>query len=573
MAKKTNKNPQPSTQSNTNDKKKDDVLSNENNFDALVLKLKLHFNSLVSSSTPLFTTDCDDLFSVFLNNIAEDRRQHYKCNACRQFINNFGGLVKILDDGQTVPIMWDKNLAAECTELSNVLCCLRDKVSDSNVTSIFLSSDKNFGVERNKTKDGIEWTHFHIINPNIFKNKLHTPHQISAEKQEDFKILCRSLKEFSQNVAETAITLLKNDILSRSEKILGITEWFLTLHKKLDSIKNPIHKQNIIWAAVASAPMGFCHIRNSMIGTLLEDISCGNFSLDEIKQRFSEKINPVNYQRPKAAPAAGNIAAAEKLIEKLGIQKSLLRRFAKLEEIQTVWKPVAQNPKNKDAKEGVFAHITPKNTIKKINNPSALLKDVSKTPISVTWEKFYKTILPAAVKIEFQVPSTKYAYGAIVTAEHPNAPPILQWDIENETDGLRNPFSTYVYETGSFPHEWNLKSDTFINVTAITFNPWMWFSEFTHHGKGVMFILENCKDVNYISGGGFFPESLKSELHQIRSTLESYIKMHKISGLDEASVCGLRFEEKSSNKKPENHIFKATDKDGVQMLYKLDRWD
>lgn len=34
-------------------------------------------------------------------------------------------------------------------------------------------------------------------------------------------------------------------------------------------------------------------------------------------------MNPLQYQRPQAAPSAGNVAQAERIVEKLGIANSL----------------------------------------------------------------------------------------------------------------------------------------------------------------------------------------------------------------------------------------------------------
>lgn len=532
-------------------------------FDSLVLEIKNQFSKLNASypAPPLFTTDSSNLFEIFSDNIDESRRQYYKCNACRQFLIRYGGIVKIDENGETIPVMWDNIKANNCTELSKAIAAVYNHVKSTIVDGVFFSADKNFGVERNKTKDGKEWTHFHVQNTNIYKNKLLNAEQFAAEKKEDYKILNRSLSEFDIKTAEIAVTLLSNDVLFRSEKVLGVAQWFFNLHKKLEGLKNE-KRENIIWLAVATAPIGFCHIRSSMIGTLLEDIKAG-YSLEEIKNAFADKMNPTRYQRPQAAPTAGNIAAAEKIVEKLGIANSLKRRFAKLEEIQTIWKP--SEYKNKQDTSGIFSHLKAKD-----KSSSDSLKNLTSSHTIITWQKFNKTILPNASKIEFYVPSGKNSYGAFVTAADPDASPILQWDSEDQ----RNPFSTYCYVGGSNPKQWNLKIGDYANVTAIATNPWMWFSDkFDHQGKGIIFIFENCRDTQYVSGAGFFPESLKSELHQIRSTLEAYATSAVVAEKDSATVCGLRFEEKAANRKPEEHIFRVTDRNGVQMTYKLDRWD
>src|SRR2546425_8355197 len=75
-----------------------------------------------------------------------------------------------------------------------------------------------------------------------------------------------------------------------------------------------------------------------MFGTLLEDISNG-LPLPEVSKRFAEKMHPLRYQRPQAAPSEGQLAQAEKIVAQLGAAGSLARRFARLEEVETIWTP------------------------------------------------------------------------------------------------------------------------------------------------------------------------------------------------------------------------------------------
>jgi hypothetical protein len=280
-------------------------------------------------------------------------------------------------------------------------------------------------------------------------------------------------------------------------------------------------------------------------------------TFENVSARFAAKMNPLQYQRPQAAPSVGNIAQAEKIVEKLGIARSLERRFARVDELKTLW-----DPKRKELlqpKDGVFSHISTKNS-------TPVTTDVKAPPVTMTWDKFSKTILPDAISIKFFPPRyVRESYSAIVTAAHNDAPPILQWD--NEL--VRNPFSTYVYHGGSSPSEWNILT-TSVTVTAVCLAPSMWQSGFEHHVKTVYFILEGAKDTRYKnSGNAIFPELLKSELHSIRSTVEAYSKNAVLSGYDEASACGIS---KSAGKDDWSLLLEVTSDLGV-MLYKLDRWD
>ena len=104
--------------------------------------------------------------------------------------------------------------------------------------------------------------------------------------------------------------------------------------------------------------------------------------------------------------------------------------------------------------------------------------------VTITWEKFRRTVLGSARKIEFYVPGKEECYTAILTAEDQEAPPIILWDTEEN----RNPFSWYVYSGGSTPSRWNLLRG-YVEVTGVTLQPNLWQPGYEHRGASVIFIL------------------------------------------------------------------------------------
>ena len=181
---------------------------------------------------------------------------------------------------------------------------------------------------------------------------------------------------------------------------------------------------------------------------------------------------------------------------------------------------------------------------------------------TMTWVKFEKEILPEALKIEFRVPFTGN-FTALVTAVHDDAPPIIAWDTKKK----RNPVSWYVYYGGSAARQWTLESGKYCDVTGICMQPSMWYGDFPNQGESVMFILNGAKDT--INGSlGLFPEILKSEFHEIRSTIEAYSHSRKLKGMHEASACGMKLEKSQKW----NHVIRVTTSDYITEIT-LDRWD
>lgn len=533
--------------------------SNADGYNDFLGAVKAKFNAVVASGVKLFQTNAQNLYADFLNTLPPHARQHYTCRACGTFLNRFGNLVTIDEKGKVSSVLWDEHDVPQF--FYKVVRQLRMRVEVEPVMNVFLSDTQKLG---NEVTEG--WSHIAVRLPKEYVktySRTQTVEQATAEKVEDFKMLKNALNDYSKHTVDTALTLLRSESLYRSEKVLGVAEWFREVQEYVGKAVTQTAKDNVIWLSVAHAPTGFTHIRSSMIGTLLNDIRDG-YSFEEVSNRFAEKMNPLKYQRPQAAPKLGNIKRGNAIIEKLGLERSLVRRFARVEELETLWKPKVkayQKPVG-----GIFGHLAPSEDLFNPNKERMVLPG----EVKMTWEKFSQKVLPTADKIEF-LTQRSGNYAAILTAEHEDAPPVIQWDSEER----RNPFNWYVYSGGSSAQTWALLPNTYVEVTAVTLQPSAWYSpeKFTHHGNSVFFILKGARDKNkahvaYRSGNALFPEVLKSELHEIRSTIEAFSNRESVRGFNEASACGIRLQ-KGSNW---NAKFRVTS-NGVTTLYTLDRWE
>lgn len=524
--------------------------SRDDGYEHLLSSIHESFADAVTSDEPLFTTAIDNLYDIFLNNLPEEARQHYNCRACRHFVNRYGGLVTIDEEGYLKPVMW-RGFIPEFFHDS--FTEIRKAILASKVDGVFITADKRLGVD----KTG-EWNHMYVDIPKnrIHRNRIYNEWQTMAQKKQDYLMLLNATTKYNQSTVETAVNLLRSDMLYRGNKVLGIAEWFLEVMTGVEALKGK-RKTNYIWKKSATATTGFCHVSSSMIGTLLDDIEEG-MDLDAVKARFAHKMDPTQYQRPQVAPGAQNVARAEEIVAKLGIENSLKRRFARLDDIKLYWEPREAKSKA-SVGTGIFAGLKTKEEPRTKKKPNLIANGGT-----MTWDKFQRTVLPNAVKMELYVPYSAESYAALVTAEDPSAPPIIQWDTEEN----RNPVSWYLYSGGSYPTQWNLSRGSWAEVVGITLQPNLWQPGYDHQGQGLFFILKNCRDTENRSLG-LFPEILRGELREVRSTLESYSRSNKLSGYEEASACGRLLQSRSTWT---NCELRVTTDLGVS-TYKLDRWD
>ncbi|MEC2524157.1 hypothetical protein P9X78_18350 [Bacillus thuringiensis] len=232
--------------------------SNQDQYPQFEQSVKNFFDMAINSGKKLFTTNVDELYEIYLNNLPAEARQHYTCNACRTFINRFGGLVTIDENGTMNSAMWNEDITPRF--FAPAVSAMKKAVLNSRVNGVFIPDARVLGIPRTG-----EWTHLSVALPQTLVNRsvIRTAHQVMAEKLEDFKMLIRALMEYSVDVVDQAVGLLKTESLYRSEKCLGTAEWFREVHEKRDNVKNSRHKENIVWLAVATAPTGFCHVRSS----------------------------------------------------------------------------------------------------------------------------------------------------------------------------------------------------------------------------------------------------------------------------------------------------------------------
>lgn len=532
----------------------------------LVERINARVRKVTKDGTlPLFLTDAANLWTAYLGSFDNPvERQACNCRTCRRFIEKYGSLIVIDETGRTVPLLWSTEDPDPA--YSPALARMAAYVRNAAVTDIFYSEETTWGTP----VTGV-WQHLAVTPP---KSLVYSPsaegrnaYQAMAYKREDFNNVLRAVVAFPKAHIETALTLLRSDALYRSEKVLGQAEWLYELQLARAAAYGP-RRRNVIWRAVATAPAGFCHPRSSMIGTLLSDIADGK-SFSEVSRAFAEKMNPTRYQRPQAAPSAGTIAQAEELVRTLGVERSLARRFATLDDITTVWVSAERKLRLKQAASvsdtsdsGVFSHLQPK--LKHSGSSHQTPLNAYRRPL--TWTRFQRLVLPNAERIEVLAPAVG-PYSALVTAVDPDAPPILQWD----TPEHRNPVSWYQWVGGASARNYNVRHDTFVPVEAITLQPSMWHGDNAHHGQGIFLVLSGASETRTDQGLALFPEILKSKFHGIRSVIERFSATGCLAGLDSPHVAGLLLKTRLST-------FACTPTIRVWSLnqptdYCIDRWD
>lgn len=525
-------------------------------FDGVADSVRAHFATIIGDR-PLFRVNVGrhDLYEAYLAGLpTKTLRQHHTCSCCRQFISRFGNLGVVNEDGSLTSALWD---ASQCEEpYAGSVAAMQRIVEKGRIRDIFLTDIPVWGTPLSV---GTAWTHFAVAPPATALRRrmgILTAGQQMAEKREDYRILQTAMAEIRREHVEQALTLLRSDALYRSEKVIGPAEFLLRMHD-LRKAHRGRALENLTWLAVAGAPTGFCKPRGAMIGTLLEDIASGTLDFAAIKARFADKMHPLRYQRPVAPPSRGTIEQAEKIVAELGLEPALHRRFARFEEVEPhlLWRPQAVVAPA--AKAGVFGHLREKESAGR-NEP--IVADAQK----ITWSKFAAKVLPGALRMQVYMAHGSLPFFGMTTATNGDAPPILQWDLP----GARNPVAWYFYNGGSSPSAWGLTAGAWTPVLGLALKPSMWGGGFEHQGAAAFLIVEGARDKRMADSGGglcLFPETLRADLHGVRSVVEAHSRTRSVTGADEGSANGLAV--------PNGQVQIGVTTAIGREVYIIDRWD
>lgn len=488
----------------------------------------------------IFTTNATDLWETYVGHLPVELRQEHNCRTCRLFIERFGGLVTVDEEGRRRPVAWPEH-ASDASLYGTAVHALYGRVAAAGVTGLFLTQDEMWG----QAETG-DWTHLYGI-PNaqhVHRSATQSPYQASAVVRESVLDVHRALREFSLTKLNEAAALLRSGALNRPEKVLPNVEWLIGISDLGNG--NSEETKALLWRAVANAPAGFCHPRAGMVGQLMEDLVAG-LSVNIVTKKFNAAMDPLQYQRPTAAPKAGTIDQAEKLLEQLGAVRSLERRFARVEEVELFWKPAAAP----NQPGGVFDHLRQPD-LAKTAAPGHVAGGV------MTWQKFQRLVLPTALRIAVRIPTSGNFTGTL-TAVHADAPLLFQWD---------NPVSQYVFHRGSPATRWSLRAGSFVAIAGLMAHPAHWGGvKRGNHHECVTFVISEAQSQAVSSA--LFPEILRSEFHGVRSVIEAHSEKTKAAGHHEGTANGLRI---GAGEAGEVNV-RVTVAGGSTVDYKIDRWD
>ena len=367
----------------------------------------------LSSTNQLFRVNVskEELWNTYQNSytpesnpIFRERRVH-ECNTCNSFINRLGPVVSIIDN--QLDTIW--NVEGLPEPYATVAAAMHELVLSYDISSIFLADEatvgKEFNIEANEAGD-IKWEHFYADIDQAFITQDVASERGAADST--ISVFKRALDEFSLSALTTVEDLC--DSIYKGEEFKPTVSKFIEAKKAYEASD----KKLFVWCNYKKYP---AKIRNSAIGALIININEG-MELEAAVKSYETMVAPANYKRTTAVVTEGMKKQAMKTIDELGIEPSLARRHATLEDI-SVNNVLFANRDSAALMKGTLASLLNSTTISKVPTSA----------IDISIDKFLSDVLPNSGTVEALVENKHIGnFVSLVAPINPDAPSILKWN-------------------------------------------------------------------------------------------------------------------------------------------------
>lgn len=403
-------------------------------FERFAELVRNNFDAMQSESKNLYVTDVnrDELWDLYLNSFPAGSnelyrvRRYYDCSCCRHFIKNVGGVVE-LSNGKIVT-MWDGLDDPAYYPFDRVAKALSNRLKAAEVIDIFVTDQDRIGTEHSHEMvngNVCTYEHFYVdidrrASWRVATESLST---IRQKMRSDREAFYNSIKTISLDACETVLELIEDKLLYRGDQYRALVGRFTRVLEDASAVVgDPIALDLYSWEHAYEAGSDVCHIKGSLIGKLLVDISEG-VPLEEAVRSYETMAAPENYKRSKPMYSKRMLEDAKKTLTDLGYSSGLEREFATANDIHPMdmlWfkRDVTTLP---DSLDDVFSELD------KGVSSSSMAKNFEKLP-RVDIQDFVDHVLPVAKSLEVYADASHEAnFMSLLTSKNKDAKPMFKW--------------------------------------------------------------------------------------------------------------------------------------------------
>ena len=480
----------------------------------------------------VFTTDRTDrgvsLFSEYILEIGQAAQAHklsreemqfqinyHFCNCCDAFISQVGHLVAVKEPvggrskAPKITTIWDKASKLSLNPYARVAKGLAEKVKEQIALS---------GVAYNLTEvigqpHAGGYGHLHA------KLDAHAMQMVAARQKQVLPaelMLLQSHKDKlwvnKDNLIRASSMLESGLIKADMGQLSGQLKRYRGYHTALERLHNSLLRTALMYETLVSTPY-ISHMTNTVLGQLLERLN-NDTPLDDVTliASINRLLAPEVYQRPQAPPAEQNVLRAAALVKELNLERAFERRQARLADIEE-WRWRPRQPADADSNGpdlGIFSGVKTK-AKKPMVNPAWDQITKLHTAGKITLSRLMDLMVQnEAVGLKVYVDHVNRDYVQLTAPTHADAPELFS----------HGRVGWYRRLHGSPPSHFNLPANEWIRSLGVITSPAQWRGTKTDRDE-LIILLEGARDLHGKTLS-LFPELLRSDLREVRSTIEAY---------------------------------------------------
>lgn len=391
------------------------------NFKPFAAAIAAAFQTMSQGELHVVDIAGDDLWQAYLAAFPEGTNPMYRVRTehdgsyDRAFVRRLGNVVQ-LKNGQVTSIWDTANLPHPYDKVAAVLAA---KVRAAAIVGVYRTKEAKLGYE--STIEQLEggathrWYHFHA--PINRRHQAASPAEACGTINTNIGVYKRALTELKLSAFDDVLDLIDNDGLYRGSEHDSNLRALRALFLKGKAYTTELGLNRFLWESFATQPFSVTLLRNTVIGTLLVDLSEGT-PLETAVRAFETKVAPLNYKRPTAIITQRMVDDAAATLANLGLESALERRYAVLSDVSVnnvLWVDNGVKSQMKDGIAGLLA------------------KDVASTAKSdkakdISVDEFMAKVLPKVSSME--VLFSNQHTGNLVSLTAPavaDAEPLFKW--------------------------------------------------------------------------------------------------------------------------------------------------
>ena len=263
----------------------------------------------------IVNTNKQEMWDTYLNSFTNDPifkvNRHHDCSCCRHFIYQMGNVVAIKDD-LSISTIWD--ITIENEQYQRTANAMRELILSRPIYSVFSAQQCKMGTKVNYGVVDGHTTSFNHFYGEVAKHHVRSAPNV-GQLNENQSMALRALTELSVEAVSDVKELISTNNLYRGEEHLPAITAFSSFQQTASNIRSDL-MQRFTWKNVHN--MAACRFRNSVIGTLVTDLSDG-VPLEQAVASFEAKVAPANYKRPKALVTPKMVEDAKTKVKELGL--------------------------------------------------------------------------------------------------------------------------------------------------------------------------------------------------------------------------------------------------------------